>query len=126
MKCFIRANNVEIAEDVREKILQRVETAFANFRDKVKFVVITFQSIADLRGGKDQRCKIKVVSEDVNEIYTMDVHDTSQAAFHLALTRARRTFTVRAKKLMRSIKRRQAKKSTPMLKLAAPQQLASD
>ncbi|WP_448554818.1 hypothetical protein [Thalassotalea montiporae] len=105
MKCFIHANNIELTKGFRAQIANRVQSAFARVDDKIKFVVVSFQDINGLRGGKDKQCKLKVVGEGISNVQIIDAQTTAQAAFSLALSRSKRTFTDRIKRPLRQFRK---------------------
>ena len=104
MKCFIRANNIELSSSFRAQITKKILTTFARVEDKVRFVVVSFQDINGLRGGNDKQCKVKVIGEDCVDVHIIDVHGTPQAAFSKALRRAQLTFINRLKRITHRIR----------------------
>ncbi|REL27667.1 hypothetical protein DXX93_14620 [Thalassotalea euphylliae] len=119
MKCFIHANNVQLTRGFRAQIANRIKSALCRVEAKVKFVVVSFQDINGLRGGKDKQCKLKIVVDGVSNVQIVDAQSTPQAAFGLALGRSKRALTERIKKPMRHYKKARSKVREDMTELTA-------
>ncbi len=105
MKCFIRSNNIELSSAFRSQVVRKIESSFSRVQDKVRFVVVSFQDINGLRGGKDKQCKVKVIGEGGVDVHVIDAHDTPQAAFTKTLSRAQHSFLNRVKKMAFKLRR---------------------
>lgn len=105
MKCFIRANNIELPVSLRRFIVNRIEKTFSRVNDKVRFVVVSFQDINGFRGGNDKRCKVKVIGENSIQVHVFDTHSCEKTAFSKALKRAQQSFQERIQKLAHRLRR---------------------
>lgn len=119
MKCFIRANNLDLPSSFREQIIKKISDSFSRVEDKVRFVVVSFQDINGLRGGKDKQCKVKVIGEDCVDVHVIDVHDTPQAAFTKALKRAQSSFINRLKRITNRVRNKRQSRLESHLSLLA-------
>lgn len=117
MKCFIRSNNIELSAAFRSQVVRKIESTFSRVQDKVRFVVVSFQDINGLRGGKDKQCKVKIIGEDKIDVHVIDAHETPQAAFSKALGRAQQSFVNRIKKVAFKFKAKKFRTKPKQLEL---------
>jgi putative sigma-54 modulation protein len=101
MQLNIDAQNLNISEQVKEDMSQRIKDMFARTQQKIRKVSVVFTDINGPKGGADKQCRVQLVLFGLPSVNVV----CKQANFHKALARAlsaaKRTLKRRFNKLQR-------------------------
>ena len=98
----IRVAGVELDDDDRAYIRQRLGMKLGKFATAIERVSVRVQDVNGPRGGVDQRCRIKVVLSALPSVFFESQAHSLRGAVNGALTGAERT-------VRRALERRQTK-----------------
>jgi ribosome-associated translation inhibitor RaiA len=98
MELFIRARDVELTEDFRERITHRLQLALDTFEDHVEDALVYLVDLNGPKGGVDKLCQITVRARRIGDVAVRETGTTFQAA----LNRAARRLKYRLSEALRS------------------------
>lgn len=84
MRIEIKARNMDITDELRERVRRQIRFAFGRFHDRVHRVAVTLSDANGPRGGIDQRCQVRVSGRPSWHVVVRD----EDADLIVALTRA--------------------------------------
>ena len=87
MELTIRTRDVELTDELREKITQRLEFALDTFSDHVDEALVYLMDLNGPKGGVDKLCQITVRARGVGELPVRETGTTLQAALNRAARR---------------------------------------
>lgn len=91
MRIDIRANGFELTEAIREHAARRLRFALTHTDEHVRWVAMHLGDVNGPRGGKDKRCRIRVMLKGRPDVVIDDVETDLYAAIDRAAKRAGRS-----------------------------------
>jgi putative sigma-54 modulation protein len=87
MELSIRTRDVELTDDLREKVERRMEFALDTFGDHVQDALVYLMDLNGPRGGVDKLAQITVRASKIGEVAVRETGTTMQAALNRAARR---------------------------------------
>jgi ribosome-associated translation inhibitor RaiA len=109
MELTITDLNIELDNQNKARIRQKVSRTFNKICDHIQKINLTINDINGPKGGKDKRCRIVIHTKGIPDIVITDSQKSIGSAVNIALTRARVT-------LLKKLKRKQKNMPTNILK----------
>ena len=103
MELTITDLNVELDNQNKARIRQKISRMFNKVCDNIQKINLTINDINGPKGGKDKRCRIVIHTRGMPDIVITDSQNSISSAVNIALSRARVTLVKKLKRKQKNM-----------------------